>query len=216
MFSSVAAPAELVALGAVLPEPRGKRGTTLHNFRDYRISGCNSLRLAETVGFATKESLRWTSARRTARVAGALYLSIIMASLYGLYRPKTRLAFYSGIAAFAVFFIVVLLLYFLLRPVSRRLSFVAALFGVAAAAMGLINRFHLAPFRMSNLVLMAFWCILVGILIVRSSFMPRFLGVLMVIAAPGYLTLLWPQFGNALKPDSRRHWGTDAGGVAPR
>jgi hypothetical protein len=141
-----------------------------------------------------------TPARQMARIAGALYVAIVVISIYGFYRPKTRLAFHSVLVALAVFVIVVVLLYFLFKPVSRSLSFVAALFGVAGSAMGVLNRFHLAPFRMSNLVLMAFWCILVGTLIVRSSFMPRFVGVLMVIAGPGYLTLLWPPLGSSLHP----------------
>jgi hypothetical protein len=52
------------------------------------------------------------------------------------------------------------------------------------SAMGVLNHLHLAPFRMSNLVLFAFYCVFIGTLIVRSSFMPRFVGVLMMIAAP--------------------------------
>jgi len=141
-----------------------------------------------------------TPARQMARIAGALYLAIGVTSIYGFYRPKTRLAFHSGLVALAVFVIVVVLLYFLFKPVSRSLSFAAALFGMAGSAMGVLNSLHLAPFRMHNLVFFAFYCALIGILIVRSSFMPRFVGVLMVIAAPGYLTLLWPPLGNSLRP----------------
>jgi Domain of unknown function (DUF4386) len=84
--------------------------------------------------------------------------------------------------------------------VSRSLSFVAAIFGMAGSAMGLLNSLHLAPFRMNNLVFFAFYCALIGALIVRSSFIPRFVGVMMVIAGPGYLTLLWPSLAHSLSP----------------
>jgi len=139
-------------------------------------------------------------ARRMARIAGALYSAIIVTSVYGFYRPKTRLAFDPSLVALAVFVIVVVLLYFLFKPVSRSLSFVAAIFGMAGSAMGVLNFLHLAPFRMNNLVFFAFYCALIGALIVRSSFMPRFVGVLMLMAGPGYLTLLWPPLGHSLSP----------------
>jgi hypothetical protein len=140
------------------------------------------------------------AARKMARIAGALYSAIILTSVYGFYRPRTRLVFYPRLVALAAFVIVVVLLYFLFKPVSRSLSFVAAIFGMAGSTMGVLNSLHLAPFRMNNLVFFAFYCALIGTLIVRSSFMPRFVGVLMVIAGPGYLTLLWPPLGHSLSP----------------
>jgi len=150
-----------------------------------------------------------TPALQMARIAGALYLVTIATSLYGSYGLKTRLAFDCGLVALAVFVIVTALLYFLFKPVSRSLSFVAALFGMAGVSMGFLNSFHLAPFRIKTLVIFAFYCMLIGVLIVRSSFMPRFVGVLMLTAGPGYLTLLWPALGNSLSP-----WNLIPGGVA--
>lgn len=141
-----------------------------------------------------------TRARQMARIAGALYLAIIVNSVYGFYRPKAHFAFHAGLVALGLFIIVVVLLYFLFKPVSQGLSVVAALFGVAGSVCGALNFLHLAPFRMNNLVFFACYCALMGTLILRSSFMPRFVGVLMVIAAPGYLTLLWPPLGNSLRP----------------
>jgi len=140
------------------------------------------------------------SARQLARFAGALYLAIIATSIYSFYRPETRLAFDLRVIALAAFVIVVAVLYVLFKPVSRNLSLAGAIFGVAGSTMGVLNSFHLAPFRLNNLVLFAFYCILIGTLIIRSSFIPRHVGVLMVIAGPGYLTLLWPAFGNSLEP----------------
>ena len=41
---------------------------------------------------------------------------------------------------------------------------------------------------------------LIGYLAFRSTFMPRIIGVLLILAGLGYLTLLWPQFGQSLVP----------------
>jgi len=44
------------------------------------------------------------------------------------------------------------------------------------------------------------WCVLIGYLIIRSSFMPRLLGVLEAFAGLCWLTFLWPPLGHYLSP----------------
>jgi hypothetical protein len=51
-----------------------------------------------------------------------------------------------------------------------------------------------------GLVFFGFWCVLVGYLIFRSTFLPRIIGVLEVLAGFGYLTLLWRPLAHYLYP----------------
>ena len=50
------------------------------------------------------------------------------------------------------------------------------------------------------LVFFGFWCIVIGYLVVRSTFMPRILGVLEALAGLCWLTFLWPPLGHYLSP----------------
>lgn len=51
-----------------------------------------------------------------------------------------------------------------------------------------------------GLVFFGFWYILIGFLIVRSSFLPRAIGVLGIVAGLGYLTLIWRPLAHSLYP----------------
>ena len=51
-----------------------------------------------------------------------------------------------------------------------------------------------------GLVFFGFWCVLIGYLIFRSTFLPRIIGVLEVLAGLGYLTLLWQPLAHYLYP----------------
>jgi hypothetical protein len=52
------------------------------------------------------------------------------------------------------------------------------------------------------LVLFGFYCLLIGYLILRSTFLPRFLGVLMALGGLGWLTFLAPSLSSKLSPYS--------------
>jgi len=49
-----------------------------------------------------------------------------------------------------------------------------------------------------GLVFFGFYCLLIGYLIFRSTFLPRILGALMAFAGLGWLTFLWPPLANHL------------------
>jgi Domain of unknown function (DUF4386) len=51
-----------------------------------------------------------------------------------------------------------------------------------------------------GLVFFGFWCVLIGYLIFKSTFVPRIIGALEVLAGVGYLTLLWQPLAHSLYP----------------
>jgi hypothetical protein len=51
-----------------------------------------------------------------------------------------------------------------------------------------------------GLVFFGFYCLLIGYLIFRSTFMPRIVGALMALAGLAWLTFLWPPLASSLSP----------------
>ncbi len=49
-------------------------------------------------------------------------------------------------------------------------------------------------------VFFGFYCLLIGYLVFRSAFLPRILGVLLMLAGMSMLTLLYPPLANSLRP----------------
>jgi hypothetical protein len=49
-------------------------------------------------------------------------------------------------------------------------------------------------------VFFGLYCLLIGYLILRSTFLPRFLGVLMALGGLGWLTFLSPALSSKLSP----------------
>jgi hypothetical protein len=132
--------------------------------------------------------------RAKARIAGVVYLMVfITGSVALLNRGPAGMA--AGLAAGLLYVVVTWLLYDLFKPVSRRLSGLAAavsFFGIAAGPL------HLT--RVNPLVFFAIYCLLLGWLIFRSRFAPPALGGLMAFAGLGWLTFLSPALGRFLYP----------------
>ncbi len=135
-----------------------------------------------------------------ARVAGAIYVVNIVTALDSYFGPRNRLTFFAGFVAAAAYIAVTVLFYLLFKPVSRGLSLLAACISMAGSAIGLLQTLHRMPFRIDVLVFFSFYCMLIGYLILRSTFLPRFLGVLMILAGIGYAAYFWPHFAQALFP----------------
>jgi len=201
--------------------------------------------------------------KRTARLAGFLYLASSLAGVIGLvYVPSTlilredatatashiiasqplfRLGLASELISMTMFIFVALTLYRLFKGVNEGLAssmVILYLLSVpilllnvlnGTAALRILTDTHLATvFDKAQLEALAFvfirlhaqgldiaqifwgiWLIPFGILVYRSGFIPRVLGVLLIIACFGYLadsilvTLLLPQYEHVLSQIAR-------------
>lgn len=64
----------------------------------------------------------------------------------------------------------------------------------------MLNAFGLASVSVNPLVFFGLYCLLIGMLIIRSTLLPRFLGALMVLGGVGWLTFLSPSLTHTLAP----------------
>ena len=135
------------------------------------------------------------SPKRTARIAGVFYAGTIVTGALAL---RGGLTF--TLIATACYVAVTLLFYGLFAPVGRKLSLLAAVIGIAGCAVGAIDALKLAPIEINSLVFFGFYCLLIGYLVFRSTFLPGVLGVLMAIGGLGWLTFLIPSFAKSLAP----------------
>ena len=141
------------------------------------------------------------SPRTIAKIAGVFYLVNIATSLIAFSgKGSHSLMIASGIIATAAYVAVTILLYYLFKPVNAGLSLLAAFFSLTGCVVGVLGPFHLVPFHIHSLVFFGFYCLLIGILIFESNFLPKFLGGLMVIAGLGWLTFVSRPFAASLSP----------------
>jgi hypothetical protein len=131
---------------------------------------------------------------------------------------RLQLGFAIGLVASAAYVALTAFLFEILAPVDRGLSRLAAFFSLMGCAIQTIGAlFEIAPLaalksspgpetlqlaatfldlhRTANdkgLVFFALYCLLLGLLVFRSSFLPRFLGVLLMAAGVGWLSFLMP------------------------
>jgi 1,4-dihydroxy-2-naphthoate octaprenyltransferase len=87
---------------------------------------------------------------------------------------------------------VTILFYFIFKPAGPRVSFIAAVLSLAGIAIGPLSLLIKPLGVISPLVFFGFYCTLIGYLIFRSTFLPKFLGVLMVFAGLGWFTFVKP------------------------
>lgn len=133
--------------------------------------------------------------RSAARVTGAVYLFYfvtVIAATASVGRLPLVLSDAANLFANAVYVVLALLLYRMFEPVNRNV----ALLAVAIAVLGCIVQ-SLALFRfvppLSSLPIFGLFNLSIGYLIVRSTFLPRVLGILMMLSGAGWLMVLSPE-----------------------
>ncbi|HEY4040190.1 MAG TPA: DUF4386 family protein [Burkholderiaceae bacterium] len=139
--------------------------------------------------------------RFKARVAGSFYLITFLAGGFALLADGQS-GFAAGLIAGLCYIIVTLLLYGLFKPVSRNLSLLAALISLAGCSVGPLSMLFKWPAPANNvsLVLFGLYCLLIGYLILKSTFLPHVLGGLMAFAGLGWLTFVSPSLAQSLSP----------------
>ena len=134
-----------------------------------------------------------------ARLAGVFYLLVFVTGGLALF-VRGSLGSAAGLIAGACYIAVTLLFYGIFKPVNRNLSLLAAFISLVGIIIGPLSLLVHAASYINPLVFFGFYCLLIGYLIFRSTFLPRILGVLMVFAGLGWLTFLSPPLANYLSP----------------
>jgi hypothetical protein len=127
-----------------------------------------------------------------ARLAGVVYLLVFVTGIIALV-VRGSVGSTAGVIAGVLYIAVTVLFYDFFKPVNQRLSLLAAAVSLAGIAAGPL-------FKVNPLPLFGIYCILIGALILKSIYVPRFLGVLMAVGGIGWLTFLWPSLVSQLSP----------------
>jgi hypothetical protein len=147
------------------------------------------------------ERIAETSPGPRARITGVVYLLYFLTAILGQFLASRKLVLWGdavNLISDAFYIAVTLLFYEMFKPVNRGVSLVAALFSLVGCAITILDLFHLAPSHLSPLLFFGPYCLLLGYLIFRSTFLPRILGVLMVLAGLGWLIFLSPPLAKYL------------------
>jgi hypothetical protein len=130
-----------------------------------------------------------------ARTTGVVYLLYFLTAISGeVFVGHSHPAAYDAIdlIAHAFYVALALLLYYLFKPVNRNLSLFAAFVSLAGCVNDIVNLFSLNTYKIDSLVFFGPYCLLIGYLIIRSTFLPRILGGLMALAGLGWLIFMTP------------------------
>jgi uncharacterized protein DUF4386 len=127
-----------------------------------------------------------------ARLAGVVYLLVFVSGIVALV-VRGSVGSIAGSLAGVLYIAVTVLLYRLFKPASQPLSLVAAAVSLGGIAVGPL-------FKVNPLPLFGIYCILIGILIIKSTYVPRILGVLMAVGGIGWLTFVSSSLASQLSP----------------
>jgi len=151
-----------------------------------------------------------TNPRNNARLAGALWLVVILVSVIGILTQTAhpRIAFAALQFGAVCYLGVTVLLYALFKPVDGTLALFAAACGVVGLATGGVTAPTSPPSETAFLLEMVFFgcqILMIGYLITRSVLVPRALGVLLMLGGASYvinsfINFLAPGIGSHLMP----------------
>jgi len=135
------------------------------------------------------------SPRPKARLTGAVYLAYFLTAILAQLLTSRNLVFAGNavnLVSIGLYLALTLLFFGLFKPVNKWLSLLAALIGTAGCIVMALGVFSPTLLLINLLWFFGPYCLLIGYLVFRSNFLPRILGVLMVLAGVGWLAFLSP------------------------
>jgi hypothetical protein len=138
------------------------------------------------------------SPRFKAKIAGVIYVFSVLTAVFLELFLGGRLGYAANFIQMSGMAAVSLIFYDIFKPVNRSLSLLAASFNLAGIACEAI-RLNPKGVNMA-IVLHGGYCLLIGYLIFRSTFLPRILGAPMALAGLSWLTFLLVPLANYLSP----------------
>ena len=147
------------------------------------------------------ERIAESSPSPRARMTGVVYLLYFLTAVVAQLFVSRKMVGYGqavNVLSFAFYIGLTLLFYSLFKPVNRSLSLLAALSSLVGCAVGLLGLFPRTSLPINPLWFFGPYCLLIGALIIRSTFLPRLIGWLMVAAGLGWLAILSPPIARYL------------------
>jgi hypothetical protein len=139
------------------------------------------------------EQIREATPKTMARLTGAVYLAYFLLAIAGASVDSHGVTARAlNLASIAIYALLTVLFYFMFKPVSRWVSLLAALFSFAGCIFSILQTLHVTTYLVSPLVFFGIYCLLLGQLVIRSGFLPKILGALLVVAGVGWLLFIFP------------------------
>ena len=132
------------------------------------------------------------------RIAGLVYVVTFVSGTLALLVPTGRMI--SNLVAATSYIAVTVLFYFLFRPVHRSISLLAAIVSLTGCVVSVLIPMRLMPQLINPLAFFGIYCLLIGYLVYKSTYLPRAIGVLLMFGGIGWLTFALPSLAAALSP----------------
>jgi Domain of unknown function (DUF4386) len=144
------------------------------------------------------ERIRGLSPSFKARTAGVLYLLSVLTAVFAEFVAHGRLGLAAVFVPVVGYVAVTLILLSIFMPVNKYISWLATACGLVGLGF---EALQWRPGQVNpGMIFHAFYCVLIGYLMIRSAFLPRILGALMGLAGLLWLTYLSPQLVHKLSP----------------
>lgn len=143
------------------------------------------------------EQILEVSPEAAPKMAGIFYLLSVATAIVAEVFVRGRLLFAVDLIPVLCFAVATLLLYRIFKPINRRTALFAAAFNLAGLTFEALE-LHLRGVNVA-MTLHGIYCLLIGYLVFRSTFLPRFLGALMALAGLGWLVSVSPLSGHTLR-----------------